>query len=289
MASRQILSVCLVGALSCAEEPSPPVEPTITWIDPGYSVSWPATWAGVVSLDAGVWDYGKPQLTSDFAAFVQVGTPGDDRVLLVQVVVHDPLEGLDDCGLTEEIEGTQNIEPEEPRKRQDAGEVSIGMPGSQVWPMYEMSRGRYTADLSVYGIEPSYGGTYEFSATGDVFPAFEVSMVLPEELILTAPDHGATLENPLPLQWTGSSDGVVELEISVYPSSGSFGGTYRLTCMLVDDGEYTIQPDLVERLPSDADTVAVGWEFRRATLQEVTLPGGQVMGLVAEAAANLMP
>jgi hypothetical protein len=289
IAGRWLVNTCLLATLSCAERPNSSIEPLpTTWVDPGYYV-WPGPWAGLVSLHASTWDYGRPQLTWDFEAYVLLGTPGDDRTTLVQVAVHDPLDGLDDCGLTEEMEGIQNIEPEEPHRWLRAGDVYLELPSGTVWPMYELGRGEYSADLTYYGIQADYGETYTFSATGAAFPAFEVSVDLPKKLVLTEPEPGTPLEGAVPLEWTGSSDGVLEVEIRFHASSGSLSGTFTLTCSLEDDGAYTIPSELVERLPSDADTVAVSWQLNRVTIQEVTLPEGQVLGLVAESVAYLYP
>jgi hypothetical protein len=102
------------------------------------------------------------------------------------------------------------------------------------------------------------GGVLSFSATGDVFPAFEVAELMslpdnPEPVSATSAPDGS-----LELQWTASASAL--LTVLVAWEEGS------LFCMLTDDGSFTIPA---------ADLVGTG---ERTVMLARNMVGDQVSG-----------
>lgn len=101
----------------------------------------------------------------------------------------------------------------------------------------------------------AYDATYTFHGDGDSaqgLGAFTGELYLPPQLELTAPvpgDVGMGMEgiavstsSDLTLGWTGSSSGVLKLDLVGTSFSGESGSIH---CVIADDGEFTIPADMV--------------------------------------------
>jgi hypothetical protein len=147
-----------------------------------------------------------------------------------------------------------------PRDLIDVGAMTLeGANGGALTLSYNMGQsGAYTVagtDGTVNAGTLAYDVTYTFSGDGDSaqgLGAFSGELYMPAQLALTSPvmgDVGMGMEgitvstsSDLTLGWTGSSDGVLKVDLAGASFTGETGAIH---CVLEDDGEFTIPADMV--------------------------------------------
>jgi hypothetical protein len=150
---------------------------------------------------------------------------------------------------------------ETPRDLIDVGSMTLQAEGSSALTLsYNLGQsGAYTVagtDGTVNAGTIAYDVTYAISGAGDSaqgLGAFTGELYMPAKLALTSPPLGdvgmgmegiaVTAGSDLTLAWTGSSDGVLKVDLAGASFTGETGAIH---CVLEDDGEYTIPADMVE-------------------------------------------
>jgi hypothetical protein len=174
--------------------------------------------------------------------------------------VLDPLEGLDDCGLSQY--GQDGIGTSAELTWLDPGAVDL-VDGAGASPMLRAPGGfalNYTTDPYDYAAVVS-GDTYGLSVAGsagpeswDGFAAVELPdlVTVPDRLEVTSPaplGPGVALARAdTELQWTGTSDGPVTILLQTLGDAP----WYYLTCSVADDGSFTLPGALLSQLPAGA-------------------------------------
>jgi hypothetical protein len=105
------------------------------------------------------------------------------------------------------------------------------------------------------GLPFSGGENLTIEATGgDDFPAFTVTVTAPEPLVLTA--DAVAKGEPLPITWTGTSDGTIALTVTTARDAES---TY-VTCKVKDTGSFTVPASVTDHLFDDPTATFVHGE-----------------------------
>ncbi|HTV21011.1 MAG TPA: hypothetical protein VMG12_20135, partial [Polyangiaceae bacterium] len=173
------------------------------------------------------------------------------------VDVIDPLDGIDDCGVSRR--GSSGTEPllefldvERAVLRDGAAERELeefAPPGTGFFS--------YGIDLESAGVAPRYGEGYGFSASGGGFGAsIDLDgIVLPDALSVPTFETQSRFERgPIELTWTGRSSAPLALSLSVSTVPGQSPSSPQVTCRLADDGAFTVPGDVLEALP-DGDVL----------------------------------
>jgi hypothetical protein len=147
-----------------------------------------------------------------------------------------------------------------PRDLIDVGSMTLeGANSGAMTLSYNMGQsGAYTVAGTDGTVNPgtlAYDVTYTFSGAGDSaqgLGAFTGEIYMPAQLTLTSPPMGdvgmgmqgiaVSTSSDLTLNWTGSSDGVLKVDLAGASFTGDSGAIH---CVLTDDGEHTIPADMV--------------------------------------------
>jgi hypothetical protein len=210
-----------------------------------------------------------PAAREDFDQEADDDTPVDSCVVVSDETPVGECSTDEDCAPEQEcvpdyddkgspIAGSEHCST--PRDPIDVGSMTVdGLNGGPVTMSYNAGQsGAYTTpggDGSLSAGTLAYDTTYTFYGDGDEaqgLGAFTGEIYMPAQLALTSPavtDVGmgmmgitVGLESDLTLTWSGSSDGVVKLDLAGASFSGESGAIH---CLLADDGEHTIPADMV--------------------------------------------
>jgi hypothetical protein len=210
-----------------------------------------------------------PAAREDFETEGGDSTPIDSCVVVSQETPVGECVTDEDCAPEQEcvpdyddegnpVTGTEHCAT--PRDLIDVG--SMTLEGARSGPLtlsYNMGQsGAYTTpggDGTVSAGTLAYDTTYSFYGDGDSargLGAFSGEIYMPAQLALSSPPVGdvgmgmegiaVTLGSDLTLTWTGSSDGVLKLDLAGASFTGASGAIH---CVLADDGEFTIPADMV--------------------------------------------
>jgi len=242
---------CALGGKAILAAHEADVMPTAEPLLPETRTSYVAGTDGFVQLVASSRFVGKQPIDSAFGAMAQFavikGTSGD----FGQVI--DPLEGIDDCGVSKESGAgvAANID------FYDAGEVSL-LDDQAVRPLSLSAAShddfyQYIAELSEQGIAARFGQSYGVKVAGGSFGAvFETSKLrLPAELVLNELGQTAQFEQKdLRLTWAGRGAQPLYLEMLVSKSPTDLSNSYQIDCLIEDDGEFVIPEAVLAAAPS---------------------------------------
>jgi hypothetical protein len=210
-----------------------------------------------------------PAAREDFEPAEADDTPLDTCVVVAQTSPVGECVTDEDCAPEQECvpdyDDQGNPEPgtehcETPRDLIDVGPMTLE--GSNSGPLtlsYNMGQsGAYTVsgtDGTLNAGTLAYGVTYTFHGEGDStqgLGAFSGEVVMPPQLALTSPPMGdigmgfegiaVSTTSDLTLAWTGSSDGVLKLDLAGASMTGESGAIH---CVLEDDGAHTIPAAMV--------------------------------------------
>lgn len=163
--------------------------------------------------------------------------------------VIDPLDGLDDCGVTR-LGGTgvaadvQWFEADEV--------VLIDQGAEHEFERIDVGFTFYGLDLTGLEVEPRFGQTYGFRASGGTLSGtFETDSVrLPEALEfneLTQVSHVA--KDELELTWTGTGDAPLKLTLWVLDTLADSFSPYVIECLVADDGDFAVPVQVMQAAP----------------------------------------
>ena len=210
-----------------------------------------------------------PAAREDFDPADADTTPRDSCVVVSQETPVGECVTDEDCAPEQECvqdyddEGNPEAGSEHcatPRDLIDVGAMTLdGGSGSALTLSYNMGQsGAYTVagtDGTVNAGTIGYDVTYAISGAGDSaqgLGAFTGELYMPAKLTLTSPPLGdvgmgmegiaVTAGSDLTLAWTGSSDGVLKVDLAGASFTGETGAIH---CVLDDDGEHTIPADMV--------------------------------------------
>lgn len=178
--------------------------------------------------------------------------------------VIDPLEGIDDCGVSRL--GSSGALPSLELLDVD---TALLRDGDTERPLEEFDGGfgfySYGVDLGAAGVTPRHGGTYGFAASGGGFGASIQlgGIVLPEALAIPELERQSRVEpGPLDLTWTGR--GSAPLRVSMYIATTPTEFTsYTIDCRLTDDGAFSIPREVLEAVPEGLVVASFTRENRR--------------------------
>lgn len=197
------------------------------------------------------------------------------------VDVIDPLEGIDDCGVSRM--GSFGAAPELVFLDVDRVVVRDGA-AEHAFDEFAPGAGFYSygLDLAAVGVTPRHDGGYGFAASGGGFGAsIELGVVLPEDLSIPALEHQTRFERgALDLTWTGRGAAPLRLSLLIATSPGQFS-SYRVECRLEDDGAFTLPSAVLEAVP-EGEVLA---SFSRVNRQ-VQRSGGKSIQTVAAVSVN---
>jgi len=167
--------------------------------------------------------------------------------------VIDPLEGVDDCGVSKDSGAGVAASID----FYDAAEVSL-IDATTVRPLSLSSAShddfyQYIAELSEQGIAPRFGQSYGVKVAGGSFgAAFETNELrLPEDLEFNELGQTAHVEQKeLRLTWSGTGTQPLYLSMLVSKSPIDRSEAYRIECLMDDDGEFVIPESVLAAAPS---------------------------------------
>ncbi|MFH1463442.1 MAG: hypothetical protein ABIO70_03565 [Pseudomonadota bacterium] len=210
-----------------------------------------------------------PAAREDFEADDADDTPLDTCVVVSQTTPVGECVTSEDCAPEQECvpdyDDDGNPEPgsehcETPRDLMDVGPLTLegANTGTLTLTYNSGQSGAYTVagtDGTVNAGTLAYDTTYTFSGDGDPakgLEGFSGEVYMPSQLVLTAPAMGdvgwgmegitASTTADLALAWTGSSDGVVNVDLAGASFDGSSGAIH---CVVEDDGAFTIPAAMV--------------------------------------------
>jgi hypothetical protein len=165
----------------------------------------------------------------------------------------DPLEGVDDCGIFKNTGGGVRGKD----SYHDVADVQL-LDGEVSRPLVEVGNGigglhSYFLDLGAESVEPRYGERYGVQASGGSFGAtFDSAdgLQLPQALSITELMATSHVEpQDLALTWTGQGAEPLYLRVVVSNLEGSFFDSAELTCLMKDDGAFTIPAAVLQAMP----------------------------------------
>lgn len=164
--------------------------------------------------------------------------------------VIDPLEGVDDCGVS--VQGNQIDFPS--IERIEVDKVAVVDEGREYLLEPHISVvGSYHIALSEQGVEPRYGGSYGMSVEGGNFSERVVldGIELPQMLSIPELESNNRIDrDELRLTWTGRGDAPLSVRFMIKPTLSDSGfTTYNIDCQLIDDGEFVIPAEIFEVAP----------------------------------------
>jgi hypothetical protein len=210
-----------------------------------------------------------PAAREDFEADEDDDTPLDTCAVVSQDTPVGECVTSEDCAPEQECvpeyDDEGNPEPgtehcETPRDLLDVGPMTLegANTGALTLTYNSGQSGAYTVtgtDGSLNAGTLAYDTTYTFYGDGDSaqgLDGFSGELYMPSELVLTAPameDVGwgmqgitASLTSDLTLSWTGSSDGLVNVDLAGSSFEGDSGAIH---CVAEDDGAFTIPAAMV--------------------------------------------
>lgn len=206
---------------------------------------------GFIELISSTRFVGSNKLFTDFGADAQFFTTiGGQGVDYGEVL--DPLEGVDDCGVTR----SSGIGTTAPLSFIDIGQLALDDQDDR--HRFELSSAshddfyQYILDLSAAHVEPRYGENYGVSGGGGTFgEAIAFDMRLPEALTIEQLDTAERVERgALKLTWTGHGDAPLHVSFTVDKTLADFSSEpYTIDCLLEDDGEFEVPSNVLEQAP----------------------------------------
>jgi hypothetical protein len=144
---------------------------------------------------------------------------------------------------------------------------------------------QYPADIVFPGF--SEGAPISLSATGDFYPAFEVTTTGVAPVVMKADNYLLAPGKPLALEWEagGNADAKVSVVLNISKHGGSAG---YLRCDTTDSGSLTIPADVLQELIDLGVAGFPALTFTRRTRGEAPVTGGKIaFDVAAEAAPPL--
>ena len=239
-----------------------------------------------------------PAAREDFEVNEADETPLDTCEVVSQATPVGECVTDEDCApeqsCVQDYDDEGNPEPgsehcETPRDLIDVGSMTLEGANSGALTMsYNMGQsGAYTVagtDGTVNAGTLAYDVTYTFNGDGDSaqgLGALTGELYMPAKLALSSPAMGdvgmgmegitVTAGSDLTLTWTGSSDGVLKVDLAGASFSGESGAIH---CVLEDDGEHTIPADMVAQ--AQLGELAL---LNMLTLERATQGSAQAEGL----------
>jgi len=198
--------------------------------------------------------------------------------------VLDPLDGVDDCGVTR-IGSTgagANI------ALLSVAQATLHDEGRDyALEEFRSSSDSYYAylfDLSAAGVAPRPGGSYGFSASGGSFAgSIELGgIVLPDPLSFPGlVGAGRLARGPLEPTWAGRGEAPLRLNLQIQTTLADIFEPYRIDCLMADDGAFTIPASVLEAAP---DGTATAYFTRERRL--VVPSGGKSIQTIASSQVN---
>ncbi len=229
------------------------------------------------TLSLGVYTYYKgtyrePPYFSARADFVTV--EGSDGIV---GEVLDPLEGIDDCGVTQRGNSGTAASVE----WHEAAAVKL-LDGDVEYDFEPIDVGFrfYALGLSDMGVKPRFGESYGFFATGATLSgAFETDRVhLPKKLEFEQlPDLTHLPQDDVTLRWSGNNDAPLQLRIGVVDTLADSFSPYEINCLLADDGEFVLPKEVLAAAPTGFVTL-----YARRRQREVVEDGDNAFLLEGE-------
>jgi hypothetical protein len=194
--------------------------------------------------------------------------------------VIDPLEGVDDCGVSKG--NGSGVAPNV--DFYDAAEVAL-LDGGTAHPLVLSSAShddfyQYIAELSEQGVAPRFGQSYGVKVAGGTFGStFDVSTLrLPDELVLNELRTTSHFEQQdLQLTWTGTGKQPLYVSLLVSTAPNDLDNAYQIDCLLKDDGQFVIPESVLAAAPSG---------FVRATFtredRQIEKSGGHALLLLGQ-------
>jgi hypothetical protein len=221
------------------------LEPSAPAADEPVKTAFPSPYVpeadGFVQLTAATSFVGTAREATQFGGMAQFYTVAASTAGRGTVI--DPLDGLDDCGISSGNAGQGSS----PLKFLDvdsavlidrAHELSFEVFRSNSDDYYS-----YVLDLTSLGVTPRFDADYGFRASGGrVGGAIEVEAIhLPAELSIHELELTERVPHgPLRLSWSGRNGTPLRVSMSVTQTLGDLGRQYRIDCLLRDDGEFEI-------------------------------------------------
>lgn len=197
--------------------------------------------------------------------------------------VIDPLEGLDDCGVSSgrQVGSTP--------QRYQTVDSAVLIDGDRELPfrLSSASNGTYASyllDLTELGVAPRFDADYGFRARGGSFGgAVEIEAIhLPAELSIHELEAAERVPNgPLQLTWSGQNRDPLRVFMTVTPKLGDYSKLKRIECLLRDDGSFEI-PAKVFEAAGDGFVTA---EFDRDS-RVLAHSGGKAVFTLGQSVAN---
>jgi hypothetical protein len=195
---------------------------------------------------------GTGALPPDFYAGAQFVDVSETITQKGEVI--DPLEGVDDCGVSKPGGGAVMGK----NSYHDVADVQL-LDGDVSYPLVENGPGTgglhsYFLYLTPESVEPRYGERYGVHVSGGSFgAAFDSAdgLQLPQELSITelmATSH--VEQQDLALTWTGQGAQPLYLHVVVGNLEGSFFDRTELNCLMKDDGAFTIPAAVLQAMPT---------------------------------------
>ncbi len=163
--------------------------------------------------------------------------------------VIDPLEGIDDCGVTQ----TGGVGVGASVEWQQADHVTlIDEEDEYDFEQIDVGFTFYGLGLTDIGVQPRFGERYGFSASGASLSGnFETDQV---QLPLALEFDGLASLTHLPrgeveLTWSGSNEAPLALRLSIVDTLSDAFYPYDIDCLVRDDGQFTIPAEVLEAAP----------------------------------------
>jgi hypothetical protein len=220
-------------------EPSAPAE------DPPVRTAFPSLYLpeadGFVQLTASTSFVGTVREATEFGSMAQFYTVGSGSAGRGKVI--DPLEGLDDCGVSSGGTGPGLF----PLKFLNA-DTAVLIDGDRELP-FKVFRSSsddyysYILELTELGVTPRFDADYGFRASGGTFGgAIELEAIhLPAELSIHELETTERVPHgPLHLSWSGRNNSPLSVYMSVRQTLGDGPQEYRVDCLLRDDGDFEL-------------------------------------------------
>lgn len=163
--------------------------------------------------------------------------------------VIDPLEGIDDCGVTQ-TGGTGVAASVEWFAADEV--VLVDGDDEHAFEAIDVGFTFYGLDLNGLGVEPRFGEAYGFRASGGtLMGSFETERVqLPEALVFEELSGVSHLDKgELRLTWTGSNQAPLKVTLWALDTLADSFSPYIVDCLVQDDGDFTIPAQVMEAAP----------------------------------------